>query len=109
MSLEQLLAWIPPGSPDESLARQINVEQSRMVNSVARSRAYPRRVLLPIPASPVTTRDPLRPSRASRSRESTAARSAIRPSTIPSFYGNDCHIDRNPSTVRTDTGHVIHS
>jgi len=27
MSLEQLLAWIPPGSPDESLARQINFEQ----------------------------------------------------------------------------------
>jgi undecaprenyl diphosphate synthase len=27
MSLEQLLAWIPPGSPDEALARQINGEQ----------------------------------------------------------------------------------
>lgn len=27
MSLEQLLAWIPPGSPDEALARQINVDQ----------------------------------------------------------------------------------
>src|SRR3984893_14101672 len=27
MSLEQLLAWIPPGSPDETLARQVNVEQ----------------------------------------------------------------------------------
>lgn len=27
MSLEQLLAWIPPGSPDEALARQINFEQ----------------------------------------------------------------------------------
>ena len=27
MSLEQLLAWIPPGSPDEALARQIHVEQ----------------------------------------------------------------------------------
>ncbi|MBS1817165.1 MAG: isoprenyl transferase [Acidobacteria bacterium] len=27
MSLEQLLAWIPPGSPDEALARQVNVEQ----------------------------------------------------------------------------------
>ncbi|HZR27041.1 MAG TPA: isoprenyl transferase [Vicinamibacterales bacterium] len=27
MSLEQLLAWIPPGSPDETLARQINFEQ----------------------------------------------------------------------------------
>src|SRR5215510_12067048 len=27
MSLEQLLAWIPPGSPDELLARQINFEQ----------------------------------------------------------------------------------
>ena len=27
MSLEELLAWIPPGSPDESLARQVNVEQ----------------------------------------------------------------------------------
>ena len=27
MSLEQLLAWIPPGSPDEPLARQINFEQ----------------------------------------------------------------------------------
>jgi undecaprenyl diphosphate synthase len=26
MSLEQLLAWIPPGSPDESLARQVNVD-----------------------------------------------------------------------------------
>jgi undecaprenyl diphosphate synthase len=26
MSLEQLLAWIPPGSPDESLARQVNFE-----------------------------------------------------------------------------------
>jgi len=26
MSLEQLLAWIPPGSPDEALARSINVE-----------------------------------------------------------------------------------
>jgi undecaprenyl diphosphate synthase len=27
MSLEQLVAWIPPGSPDESLARQVNFEQ----------------------------------------------------------------------------------
>src|SRR5215217_4501861 len=27
MSLEQLLAWIPPGSPDEALARQVNAEQ----------------------------------------------------------------------------------
>jgi undecaprenyl diphosphate synthase len=27
MSLEQLLAWIPAGSPDESLARQVNFEQ----------------------------------------------------------------------------------
>src|SRR5712692_10578270 len=27
MSLEQLLAWIPPGSPDEILARQVNFEQ----------------------------------------------------------------------------------
>ncbi|MCC7417604.1 MAG: isoprenyl transferase [Acidobacteria bacterium] len=27
MSLEQLLAWVPPGSPDERLAREINVEQ----------------------------------------------------------------------------------
>lgn len=27
MSLDQLLAWIPPGSPDESLARQINFER----------------------------------------------------------------------------------
>jgi undecaprenyl diphosphate synthase len=27
MSLEQILAWIPPGSPDEALARQINFEQ----------------------------------------------------------------------------------
>jgi undecaprenyl diphosphate synthase len=27
MSLEQLLAWIPPGSPDESLARQVNFER----------------------------------------------------------------------------------
>src|SRR5438132_5813861 len=27
MSLEQLLAWIPPGSADEPLARQINFEQ----------------------------------------------------------------------------------
>jgi undecaprenyl diphosphate synthase len=27
MSLEELLAWIPPGSPDESLARQVNFEQ----------------------------------------------------------------------------------
>ncbi len=27
MSLEELLAWIPPGSPDEALARQINFEQ----------------------------------------------------------------------------------
>ncbi len=27
MSLEQLLAWIPPGSPDETLARQINFDQ----------------------------------------------------------------------------------
>jgi undecaprenyl diphosphate synthase len=27
MSLDQLLAWIPPGSPDESLARRINFEQ----------------------------------------------------------------------------------
>src|SRR5512147_1633719 len=27
MSLEQLLAWIPPGSPDESLARHVNFEQ----------------------------------------------------------------------------------
>ena len=27
MSLEQLLAWTPPGSPDETLARQVNFEQ----------------------------------------------------------------------------------
>src|SRR6202795_1386390 len=27
MSLEQLLAWIPPGSPDEQLARQVNFER----------------------------------------------------------------------------------
>ncbi|MBI3492949.1 MAG: isoprenyl transferase [Acidobacteria bacterium] len=27
MSLEQLLAWIPPGSPDEALARRINFDQ----------------------------------------------------------------------------------
>src|SRR3954447_3892180 len=27
MSLEQLLAWIPPGSPDEQLARQVNFDQ----------------------------------------------------------------------------------
>src|SRR6185503_15149418 len=27
MSLEQLLAWVPPGSPDEILARQVNFEQ----------------------------------------------------------------------------------
>ena len=27
MSLEQLLAWIPPGSPDEALARQVNAAQ----------------------------------------------------------------------------------
>src|SRR5439155_1565819 len=27
MSLEQLLAWIPPGSPDEALARQVNFGQ----------------------------------------------------------------------------------
>src|SRR5262245_1050800 len=27
MSLEQLLEWIPPGSPDEVLARQVNFEQ----------------------------------------------------------------------------------
>ena len=27
MSLEKLLAWIPPGSPDEALARQVNYEQ----------------------------------------------------------------------------------
>src|SRR5499426_1067353 len=27
MSLEQLLAWIPPGSPDEALARQVNFER----------------------------------------------------------------------------------
>ena len=27
MSLEQLLAWIPPGSPDESLARQVNFDR----------------------------------------------------------------------------------
>src|SRR5262249_23621215 len=27
MSLDQLLAWIPPGSPDETLARQINFER----------------------------------------------------------------------------------
>src|SRR2546425_12062985 len=27
MSLEQLLAWIAPGSPDEVLARQVNFEQ----------------------------------------------------------------------------------
>ena len=27
MSLDQLLAWIPVGSPDESLARQVNFEQ----------------------------------------------------------------------------------
>src|SRR5438045_8033644 len=27
MSLEQLLAWIPPGSSDESLARQVNFDQ----------------------------------------------------------------------------------
>src|SRR5437764_3566674 len=27
MSLEQLLEWIPPGSHDETLARQVNFEQ----------------------------------------------------------------------------------
>src|SRR5438132_10823542 len=27
MSLEQILAWIPPGSPDDTLARQVNFEQ----------------------------------------------------------------------------------
>src|SRR6516162_2684824 len=27
MSLDQILAWIPPGSPDEALARQINFDQ----------------------------------------------------------------------------------
>ena len=27
MSLEQLLAWIPPGSPDEALARQVNFDR----------------------------------------------------------------------------------
>src|SRR4029434_7571148 len=27
MSLEQLLAWMPPGSPDEALARQVNFDQ----------------------------------------------------------------------------------
>src|SRR5215467_2462703 len=27
MSLEQLLAWIKPGSPDEALARQVNFDQ----------------------------------------------------------------------------------
>src|SRR5215475_6646051 len=27
MSLEQLLAWIPAGSPDEALARQVNFDQ----------------------------------------------------------------------------------
>src|ERR1700720_2125165 len=27
MSLDQLLAWIPLGSPDEELARQVNFEQ----------------------------------------------------------------------------------
>jgi len=27
MSLQQLLAWIPPGSPDEALARRVNFEQ----------------------------------------------------------------------------------
>ena len=27
MSLEQLLAWMPPGSPDEALARQVNFER----------------------------------------------------------------------------------
>jgi undecaprenyl diphosphate synthase len=27
MSLEQLLAWMPPGSPDEMLARQVNFDQ----------------------------------------------------------------------------------
>src|SRR5512143_1202459 len=26
MSLEQLLAWIPPGAPDETLARQVNFD-----------------------------------------------------------------------------------
>src|SRR5881398_3895167 len=26
MSLEQLLAWIPPGSPDEMLVRQVNFD-----------------------------------------------------------------------------------
>src|SRR5437867_10027939 len=27
MSLEQLLAWMPPGSPDGGLARQVNFDQ----------------------------------------------------------------------------------
>src|SRR4029079_10806989 len=27
MSLDQLLAWLPPGSPDETLARQVNFDQ----------------------------------------------------------------------------------
>ena len=27
MSLEKLLAWVPPGSPDEALARRVNFDQ----------------------------------------------------------------------------------
>src|ERR1043165_7796221 len=27
MSLDQLLAWIPPGAPDETMARQVNFDQ----------------------------------------------------------------------------------
>src|SRR5262245_25940604 len=27
MSLDQILAWIPPGSPDETLARQVNFDR----------------------------------------------------------------------------------
>src|SRR5689334_124295 len=27
MSLEQLLAWIPPGSPDEAIAQQVHFDQ----------------------------------------------------------------------------------
>ena len=35
MSLEELLAWIPPGSPDEALARQVNFEQLPASNGPA--------------------------------------------------------------------------
>ena len=50
MSLEQLLAWIPPGSPDETLARQVNFDQLPAHIAIIRAHTpLPQSVKIPRP------------------------------------------------------------